>query len=345
MSEPFRLEETQPGAAWDAFVEASPNGTIFSLSTYLSAVGQPTRLFWVMRGNAVRAAVAVTETPDGQQAVLHDFIIHNGLLFAPPANKQNYSTVVSERFDISVDVAAALSQRYSHLELALSPQLTDIRPFLWHNYGNDNAPHYVADVRYTAYLDLAGFSGAATPEAPPLFAEISYSRRQEVRKAFKVGVRTTEENDPQGLAAFYALTMARQSITVEPEHLDALQRFAATMLQAGMARMFVTRTEDGTPAAMALFGMDSKRAYYLFGAGDPAYRNTPCGTAVLWDAFLALADAGVTEVDLEGVNSPRRGWFKLSFAAELKPYYQLVKSGSEPAPVTPEQTPPPVAEA
>lgn len=75
-----------------------------------------------------------------------------------------------------------------------------------------------------------------------------------------------------------------------------------------------------------LFG-DGRRAYYLFGAGDPACCNTPCGRAVLWDGFRALARAGHSQVDLEGVNSPRRGWFQLSFGAELVPYYQLVKDG------------------
>ncbi|WP_035066386.1 GNAT family N-acetyltransferase [Nitratidesulfovibrio termitidis] len=331
MTTHYRLEETTPGAQWDAFVEASPNGTIFSLSAYLAAVRQPSRLYWCMNGNERRAAVAVTESADGTCAVQHDFVIHNGILFAPPANKQNRSTVLSERFEIAADVAAALSRRYTRVELALSPQVTDIRPFLWHNYGKDDAPHYVADVRYTAYASLAGFADAAAPEDVPLFPEISYSRRQEVRKALKTGVRTTEDATPEDLAAFYALTMGRQDIEVERERLDELRDLAAAVLAGGFGRLFATRTPEGELAAMALFGMDSKRAYYLFGAGDPHLRNTPCGTAVLWDAFGQLARAGVTEVDLEGVNSPRRGWFKLSFGADILPYYQLVKEGSEPA--------------
>ena len=53
----------------------------------------------------------------------------------------------------------------------------------------------------------------------------------------------------------------------------------------------------------------------MFGASDPALRNSPTGTAVLWDAFSELAKVGVKKIDLEGVNSPKRGWFKLSFFA------------------------------
>lgn len=323
----YRLEECLADEKWDAFVQKSPSGTLFSLSDYIAATRQPVRLFWCVRGTEKRAAVAVTESPDGASALLHDFIIYNGLMFAPPANKQNRSQVISEHFEIATDVAAALSARYPQLELALAPQVDDIRPFLWHNYGS--SPCYVPDVRYTAYVNLGGFSTATCPEDVPLFAEISYARRQEVRKAIKAGVRTVENDNALALADFYALTMRRQDITIEPQVHEALHFLAHSLLQKKMARLFTTYTAEGAAAAVALFGWDSKRAYYLFGAGDPQYRNTPCGTAVLWDGFKALADAGHTEVDLEGVNSPKRGWFKMSFGAELVPYYQLTKQGAE----------------
>ena len=31
----------------------------------------------------------------------------------------------------------------------------------------------------------------------------------------------------------------------------------------------------------------------------------------------------IGEVDMEGVNSPQRGWFKLGFGGNLLPYYQI----------------------
>ena len=52
-------------------------------------------------------------------------------------------------------------------------------------------------------------------------------------------------------------------------------------------------------------------------------RSQHTGTAVLWDAFNGLSDHGIREVDLEGVNSPQRGWFKMSFGGDLVPYYEL----------------------
>ena len=217
MSDPsYTFEECPLDAKWDTFVEASPTGTLFSLARYLRAVRVPVRAFWCLRKQERRAAVVVSESADGSSALLHDFIIHNGLLFAPPAPQQNRAQIISEHFDIASDAAAFLTGRYTRVELALAPQLCDIRPFLWHNWRTGKAM-YLADVRYTAYVDLAGFADASAPEDIPLFADISYSRRQEVRKARKEGVLTTEEADADGLSAFYALTLRRQTIEPEPD--------------------------------------------------------------------------------------------------------------------------------
>jgi hypothetical protein len=57
----------------------------------------------------------------------------------------------------------------------------------------------------------------------------------------------------------------------------------------------------------------------------PPGRSTPWqGTLAHWHAFGHLArEHGITEVDLEGVNSPQRGWFKLGFGGSLQTYHTL----------------------
>ena len=54
-------------------------------------------------------------------------------------------------------------------------------------------------------------------------------------------------------------------------------------------------------------------------------RNQHTGTAIIWDAFFILRKLGIKKLDLEGVNSPNRGWFKLSFGGSLENYYEVNK--------------------
>ena len=43
-----------------------------------------------------------------------------------------------------------------------------------------------------------------------------------------------------------------------------------------------------------------------------------------WEAFKHLARAfGINEIDLEGINSPRGGAFKLGFGGDIRAYYEL----------------------
>ena len=55
----------------------------------------------------------------------------------------------------------------------------------------------------------------------------------------------------------------------------------------------------------------SQKAYYFAGAGDNNYKQNRTGTAALWNSFFLLKNSGFQILDLEGVNSPSRGWYKI----------------------------------
>ena len=321
MDSKYRVEKTEACERWDALVATSPSATVFSHAEYLAALRQPVARYFIYRAQEIRGGLLVVESPDGEHAVLHDFVVYAGLLFPPVAHKQNRAQITTERFELCEAAAAALPQQYKSVELALSPMVTDIRAFLWHNYGQEQG-RYVPSPRYTAIAPIAELATTPT-DASDLFAQCSAARRQEVRYALKKGVRTDEEFLPAEFTEYYAMTMARQNISVDVETLEGMRDLLIALGKAGKARMFVSRTAAGEIGSMAVMGLDQYRAYYLFGASDPALRDSHCGSAVLWDAFIALAQSGVAEVDLEGVNSPKRGWFKLSFGPQMQSYYEL----------------------
>jgi len=322
MSRPYKLKKTELDSSWDKFVRSSPNGTIFSLSEYLKSISQKHAVYYCCKKQEIRAAVAVMESDDGKSAVLHDFVIYNGHMFASPGHKQNRAQIHSEHFKISECIAVELAEAYQIVSISLHPSIIDIRPFLWHNYGTD-LPKYVTDIRYTSHIDISDFARAQRPEDVALFSEFSSARRQEVRYAIKKGVVTEERFDADLFVEFYAMTMERQGEFVEQKVLDQMKNLISSLYLKNMGTMFVGATANGDVGSMAFFCFDSKRAYYLFGANDSQLRDEHTGSAVLWDAFRALSRAGIKEVDLEGVNSPQRGWFKLSFGGDIRPYYQM----------------------
>ncbi len=318
----YHLERTTMGEDWDRLAAASPTGTVFASSAYLAALRCRWSVYHCMRRQEVRGGLLVTESENGEDAVLHPFVVYAGALLPPPAHAQNHVQMLSDHFDMLQTMAELLPGMYRKVGLALAPGVADIRPFLWYRYG-EPGPHYVPDVRYTAYVDISGLRQGQNPDETDLFARCAAARRQEVRYARKKGVVTEEVGLSAQFTEYYALTMQRQGLEVDPETLEDMRLLIEGLMAAGRARMFASRTAEGEYGSMAVMALDSRRAYYLFGANDPARRDTHCGSAVLWDAFCALAESGVAEVDLEGVNSPKRGWFKLSYGATLTTYYEL----------------------
>lgn len=324
MSKQYAIEKVELDEAWDQFILSSPDYTIFAHSTYLLNAGCSVGTYHCFNSGELRAAIVLVESHDGSAAILDDLVIYSGIYFGAPTNGQNRSQQLSERFELASFIAEWMAEAYSSVEFALPPSITDIRPFLWFNYGQDEG-RYRTDVRYTSILEIGDFATAKKWEDVAAYAQSSSARRQQIRYARRDGVVTEEFSDVDLFADFYQKTMERQGEYVPSEKLDNMGNLVKALLNNGMARMFASRDRHGIPGSVAVFSIGIQQAYYLFGANDPSLRHTPTGTAVLWDAFMHLAKDGVSIVDLEGVNSPRRGWFKLSFGGSLKPYYQITK--------------------
>lgn len=322
MGNEYILKKTDLDEKWDKFVQLSANGTAFSYSEYLKNINANTTVYYCLKSEEARAAVAIVESKDKKDSVLHDFVIYNGIMFAPLANKQNNSQVLSEYFKIATFIAGELAKIYKTVNISLHHSITDIRPFLWFNYGTAQ-PKYEPTIMYTSRVHIGDFNKDLKNEDITLFLNASSSRRQEIRYAVKKGVITKKEFEADYFVDFYDKTMKRQNIEVENNVLDEMKTLITGLFEVGLGEMFVSYTAKGDVGSMAFFCFDNKRAYYLFGANDPDLRDSHTGTAVLWDSFQYLSQDGIKEVDLEGVNSPKRGWFKLSFGGTLETYFKL----------------------
>lgn len=325
MAKNYRLVATELDDAWDSFLDASPDASVFMRSGYLAHIGCRLGLYRCYNANELRAVVVLAESPDGSAAVLDDLLIYSGLCYGAPTSRQGRAQRTSERHEIACFIASELADQYPRLEFALSPSITDVRPFQWYRYGEESG-RYRIEVRYTSYLEIADFAEATALEEIAAYRDATGARRQQIRYARRDGVVTEEFDDAALFIDFYRKTMVRQGEEVMASKLGRMEGLIAGLLKKGMARLFLSRTAEGVAGSIAVYARDQHRAYYLFGASDPALRETPTGTAVLWDAFGELSKTGIETVDLEGVNSPRRGWFKMSFGGDLRSYYQLCKT-------------------
>ncbi|MBU2548461.1 MAG: GNAT family N-acetyltransferase [Proteobacteria bacterium] len=322
----FELIPALPDERWDEFVEASPQGTIFSLSRYLEALERDSECFYVMRGQEVKAALCYTPCPDEAGCELDDLAIHNGIMFKNDETKKE-TKARFERFEITEFIINELDGRMKRIELALAPQFEDLRPFLWHNYHSKD-PHlkFETDLRYTSYLDISELASGGDDEATTVFRNMDTIRQRNIREAGKGGAWVEKGGDSGQFIAFYQPLLTSQGGDVSKGKLGRMAKLIDVLIESDLGLVLTTRNPAGEPIYVTVFCHDSKRAYYLFGAGDPVATERYKGTFGFWEGFKLLAqDRGLRTVDMEGVNSPQRGWFKLSFGGDLRPYYQVYK--------------------
>jgi len=312
---------------WDKLVDNSNEGTIFHKGSFLNAMNIDFNIYYVMKGNNPTAGVTISlDSSDKTKGTLQDYLIYNGLIFFNMDNtSSNIAKIHSEQFKITDFVVSELTKRYNIIELQMSPGIKDIRPFLWFNYHSENInDKFKVDVRYTSLLNIDKINDDADLEENQCFKQLGYSRRQEVRYGIKNKVKVYEnsEND-----IFFSLYRDVMKDKFDPVYLEKLLKtikyVIEGMQQEKVLRVYYAKNSNGDIVSSVVFCWDSKRAYYLFGVNKISKDERYIGSFILWQAFKDLRKLDIQEIDLEGVNSPDRGWFKLSFGGDLSPYYRL----------------------
>lgn len=331
MSSPnkFRLVPvTDRHDEWDELVKNSPQGTIFSLYYYLQSINRPFKLYFIYKGNEIKAGVVLNTTSDGRRTNLDDLVIYNGILFrADPLQKAVKSR--QEKFEITEFVLEELESRFDLIEMALHPSLEDLRPILWRNYHDACvSKRYKVDLRYTSYLDISEFFLQRNELSMRLFEGLDNIRQSDIRKARRDQVQVLQGDCAGKFVDFYSNMMASQQHPVATEEKARMRSLIEALLAKGLAKLFHTRNVSGDITYITIFTLYENHACYLFGAGDMEKMARYDGTICLWEAFRQLAMCGIREIDMEGINSPLRGGFKLSFGGDIRPYFHIRHAGS-----------------
>ncbi|MCG7563609.1 MULTISPECIES: GNAT family N-acetyltransferase [unclassified Pseudoalteromonas] len=322
MKNKFSLEPCELDQNWDSFIATSPHGTPFVHSQFLALLDVKYHAYYCCKGKEKIAAVLLIVDEHEQRAIGHHDVIHDGIMHRNIAHL-NRAQRHSELFAAQEYIAEYLADRYAQVTLKLHPAIQDIRAFLWVNYHNDG-PKYAVTPRYTSVLELDEFTAPLSAlEHSDNYSNSSVSRRQEIRYGFKKQVTLSESQDFTLFAHYYGLTMARQGIEISPVRLDELAVRIKSLAQQGLLCMYEARTSNQEIGSFATYLLHGDTAYYFYGANHPELRDSHTGTAVLWQAFPLLAQKGVSKLDLEGINSPQRGWFKLSFGGNVEPYFHI----------------------
>ncbi len=299
---------------WDAFVATSPQRSVFVYSNFLDSLHVGYDLLTCYEKGQIVAGAVLIYTEAGEPIDgAFPFTQYQGILLADNSKKAAHSQITHE-FKVVEHFIKQLTDHYYKCCFCHSWRLRDLRPFQWHNYHEPDKGKFRVDLRYTAVLDLQQYKNFEE-----YLSSVRSVRRQEYRKSSK-SLKLQFSDDSSLLDVLHAKTFERQNLERGDQDSALVHSISRHAITGGYGKMSIALFDD-VPVSAVVFLYDDRTAYYIFGANDPVYRNTNAGAFLLMQMIKNAFDNGFREIDFVGVNSPNRGDFKISFNAEVKPYF------------------------
>jgi hypothetical protein len=287
---PERFEE------WDAFVERSPQGSIYAKSAYLAAVGCPFRIGVARREESIVAGIPLT-TNEARVSGNPLFAKYLGVLHAPElhADERPGATYAVDRLLIDgMQVRGAWTY-------AFHPRYENWLPFYWRGFRQTT--------RYTHQISLSG--------GVPFRARYGEKVKAPLRTARRNGLALVEVTDAQ-VARLNRLTYEARR-TRPPFSDEYLLRFLREASRRGCAYARGVTDANGALHAAALVVHDAGSANLILDGSDPRYRGSG-GNTLLIDHMIEFAAARCRTFDFEGSMHERIERFYRGFGGRVVPY-------------------------
>lgn len=312
----IRFLEKSEYPLWDWLLSVSPQATIFSTpvfcDAYAAGSGITYKILGIFKGTQIRGGFLFFEKEENGKTIiptLLSYVPYQTLHWEMDRNKTQLKGSL-EMIHVVEQVSNFLAARYEKLGFALHHSLIDVRPYQWYRYHEGG--FYTIAVRYTSLLKM--------DSEAEMWDRMHSHRRGDIRRAQKNKISIEQKDDFDAFSKLYVATFDRQGIQVASDELAIIRSLYAAMSASGQAKLYFAKTPESVPISATLLMGYRDELYYCFGASDPEYRNSGAGSYALWNALVE--NVGTYKVfDVVGINSPNRGWFKLSFGGSIVPYY------------------------
>jgi len=296
------------------FIRLSSQKNIFCSKEILKFFFSDLDLYAIYKNDRIKSFVYLFK--DKNNFVKSEPFIYSGIINQPKLNMKN-SRYNNEIFKINELVINKIFSNYKDININLPLNFLDVRPFLWFNYGEENKKKFLITPSYTSIIDIE------SKEQSEVFNEIDDVKRRDINKVlndknYKV---STQINLPL-IKKFYENTMKKNKGSFNNYAFDKIFNFIETQVNEEKVIQTTTYYLE-KPIYSVLFLNNEESSCYLYGSGDIEIKNRYAGSLALWKAIEQSIDKKLCFIDLEGINSPHRGEYKLNFGGNIKSYYNV----------------------
>jgi hypothetical protein len=300
---------------WDELAVLSPNGTIFHSSPWLVTAGREagfkTELLGafshhqLVGGCAIHAYQIAGIFPAVKTSM--PLTPYGGILMQPHESSKIREREKDEWMIIQSLLSKIQGKNPSFISLTLSPQVIDVRPYIWQGWAGN--------IRYCYMFPLSGTN---------IEQHISKNARRSIKKAEKSGISVTQKWDNEIYWDLTLNTYQKQGRR-PPFSQKLLFALIENVKEFHNGAMWIAKTASGEAASAEIILWDHHMAYRWSAASHEKYNDTGSTSLLLFEILKSLQEKSVVKYNMMAANTPHLAQFIASFNPELVPYYSVQK--------------------
>ena len=321
VEEKYKVVEVTSNSEWDNFLLKTENKNIYSSSEFINNSKVSSKKYFIKKKDEIFAS-------------FHLFLKENTIIIGDriysPLNfklfeKQNLSSLKYKKFEIIDIYANFIKNNFKSGEICLDFNTNDLRPFYWINFNEKKEIFNTKSVKYTSTLnikDTLNINKYSDISSDIIYKNFSRSLKQQIIKSSSEDFQFKKDFDLNFFESTLTKTYKNQAKAID-FNIDELKKIYSELFKKNKLIMFVS-VKNNEKLSYCIFGLIGDNAIYLNGG---RVENDNDDTSLSYNfimSLITLKKLGITTVDLEGVNSPKRGFWKLGFGGDIKPYYHLV---------------------
>lgn len=297
---------------WIQLLTESEQYNPFMFEEHLDAIGYRSHKVICIQAGKVVGGMCLPFEKDSNKITRVPYAPYQGILYGNILGNQY--EILKKQMEISEVLITFIGETFKHYDICNHWSVYDCRAAQWYNYGEKSKPKIEIGMAYSAVKNIETFD--LTKE------NISKRRwRDYVKSSQKYVNNCFESQKTDAFLDCYIQTFKRQGIEISFEDEAIVKKISENALQHGYGKLYYIENANGEIMSALLMLYDKTKAYYMFGANLPEFRDTGAATQLMLYAIAESKKMGLKYFDFVGANSPHRGDFKLSFNAELKVYY------------------------
>jgi len=229
------------------------------------------------------------------------FLMNPGYYSLPQHDKENYLNQVVEGITREI---GGISPNYTYI--SLSPQIQDIRPFIWRGFDTQ--------VQYTYTIDV-------TLPLESIWDAFNRSVRNRVRSAEKHHIVLQETTDTTTFLSIMQDRYRQQGLNFPIFGLDYLNDILTQFPQN--LKMFFIYDNDAVINLGTYFDYNSRKLLWIGGVSID--KTIPSNEFLIWELIKKSKAEGIKILDFGGADTERLCFFKSKFNPSLESSFSIIK--------------------